>query len=71
MTFYIPWILIAIFISLFLFYQTSAQSRRGNEDRREELNKRRQEYLNQLLKIKEDPKNENSNDNDKKNNLAE
>ena len=45
--------IIASFISLFLFYTYSSQNRLRNEKNREELNSRRQELLDRLLKSKD------------------
>lgn len=50
MTVYIPWGLIAIFISLYIFYEHNRRNRLRREERREELNNRRQEFLQKMLR---------------------
>ena len=57
MTVYVPWGLIAIFISFYIFYEHNRRNRLRQEERREELNSRRQELLNQLVKSKSKEKN--------------
>ena len=52
MTVYIPWGLIAIFISFYIFYQHNRRTRLKREERREELNIRRQELLDKLIESK-------------------
>src|ERR1700733_15159787 len=46
----VPWGMIAIFISLYLFREFNRIRRAKRENRREYLNKRRQELLDNLLK---------------------
>ncbi|HXS56471.1 MAG TPA: hypothetical protein VN726_10135 [Hanamia sp.] len=52
MTVYIPWGLIAIFVSLYIFYQSNRKSQLRREERREQLNNRRQELLEKLIEAK-------------------
>ena len=62
MTTYNPWGLIAIFISFYLFYDHNRRKRLRHEERREELNNRRQEFLQKMLapknKKSENPRNQ-------------
>ncbi len=48
----IPWGLIAIFISLSLFYYFNQKRKIKKEERREILNERRQQLLDFILKTK-------------------
>jgi hypothetical protein len=50
----IPWILIAIFVSLCLFYYFNQKASNRREDRRERLREKRQEYLDSLLETLKD-----------------
>jgi tRNA G37 N-methylase TrmD len=52
MNIYIPGELIAIFISLYIFYEHKRINRLRREERREELNSRRQEFLEKLVASK-------------------
>jgi tRNA G37 N-methylase TrmD len=52
MNIYIPWGLMAIFISLYIFYEHKRINRLRREERREELNSRRQEFLEKLVASK-------------------
>jgi hypothetical protein len=52
MNIYIPWGLMAIFISLYIFYEHKRRNRLRREERREELNSRRQEFLEKLVASK-------------------
>lgn len=56
MTVYVPWGFIAIFISLYLFYEYNRVQKAKRNERREELNERRRALLNDLIKSKEDEK---------------
>lgn len=48
----IPWGLIAIFISLSLFYYFKQKRRIKNEERRERINESRQQLMDSLIKSK-------------------
>ena len=52
MNIYIPWGLMAIFISLYIFYEHKRRNRLKREERREELNSRRQEFLEKMVASK-------------------
>lgn len=52
MTTYNPWGLIAIFISFYIFYDHNRRKRLRHEERREELNNRRQEFLQKMLALR-------------------
>lgn len=54
MTVYIPWGLIAIGVALYYFYAYNRASRLRKEERREELNNRRQELLGRMIQIKKE-----------------
>ncbi|HTR31660.1 MAG TPA: hypothetical protein VMH27_20450 [Puia sp.] len=56
----VPWGLIAIFISLYLFKEYNRANKARRENRREYMNQRRQELLDDILKKnkKSDPKGE-------------
>jgi hypothetical protein len=45
----IPWILIAVFISLSLFYYFNQKTRIRRDERRDRLKEKHQEYLDSLL----------------------
>lgn len=45
----ILWILIATFISLYVFYEINRKNRLRREEKHEELNNRRQEVLQKML----------------------
>lgn len=49
---YLPWGLIAVFISFYLFREFNRVKRAKMEVRREELNARRQELLDNVIKAK-------------------
>lgn len=49
----IPWGLMAIFISLFIFYAYNKVAKARREEKRERLKEKRQDYLNAILKAKE------------------
>jgi hypothetical protein len=50
MTIYIPWGLIAIFISFYLFREFNRVRQAKTEERRERLTKRRQKLINNVLR---------------------
>jgi len=50
MTIYVPWGIILIFISFFIFREYSRVSKAKKDERREAINERRQELLNNVLK---------------------
>jgi hypothetical protein len=58
---YIPWGIIAIFISFYIFYEYNRVRKAKKKERREELNNRRKELLDDVLKSKK--KNINSQNN--------
>jgi uncharacterized membrane protein len=60
--------IIAIFISLFLFYTYSSQNRLRSEKNREELNRRRQELLDRLIKSKDNKQDKLTEENEKNDN---
>jgi uncharacterized ion transporter superfamily protein YfcC len=53
----IPWGLIAIFISLSLFYYFNQKNKIKKEERREKLNESRQQLLDSMLKTKSEETN--------------
>ncbi len=54
MTIYIPWGFIAICISLYIFYEYNRVQKAKRKERRKELNERRKEFLNEVVKSKKD-----------------
>jgi len=50
MTIYVPWGLIAIFISFYLFREFNRVKKAKRENRREYMNERRKELLDNVLK---------------------
>ncbi len=50
MTIYVPWGIILIFISFFIFREYNRVSKAKRNERREAINERRQELLNNVLK---------------------
>jgi hypothetical protein len=52
MTVYIPWGLIALFISYYFFHSSTQKAKARKEAQRERLNEKRQEYLNMLMEAK-------------------
>lgn len=52
MTVYIPWGLIALFISYYFFHSSTQKAKARKEAQRERLNEKRQEYLNMLVEAK-------------------
>ena len=50
MTVYIPWGIIAIFISFYIFREYNRVSKAKRDERREAINERRQELINNVLK---------------------
>jgi hypothetical protein len=50
MTIYIPWGIIAIFISLYIFYEYNGVQKAKHNERRRERNERRQGLLDKTLK---------------------
>ena len=50
MTIYVPWGLIAIFISFYLFREFNRVKKAKRQNRRERLNERRQQLLDNVLK---------------------
>ncbi|MBS1669208.1 MAG: hypothetical protein JST58_17680 [Bacteroidetes bacterium] len=50
--FYIPWGFIAIFISFYIFHEYNRVKRAKRDERREYLNQRRQDILDNALKSK-------------------
>jgi hypothetical protein len=49
---YVPWGLIAIFISFYLFWETNRVVRAKRDTRRERINGRRQELLGNVIKAR-------------------
>jgi hypothetical protein len=54
-SFMVPWGLIAIFISLYLFREYNRVKKAKRENRREYMNKHRQELLDNILKKNKKP----------------
>ncbi len=54
---FVPWGLIAIFISFYLFREYNRVKKAKREERRRYLNEHRQELLNKALKKNKDPLN--------------
>lgn len=54
----VPWGLMAIFISFYLFREFNRVKKAKREERREYLNQRRQELLDNVLKKNKETKNE-------------
>ena len=52
MKIYISWGIIAIFISFYIFYEYNRVKKAKKNERRDELNNRRKELLNNILKSK-------------------
>jgi len=52
MTIYVPGAMFAAGISIYLFYEFSRVKEAKREQRRESLNDKRQQYLNQLIEAK-------------------
>lgn len=48
--FNLPWMLIAVFVSLCIFYYYNQKARIRREERRERLNEKRQEFLDALTR---------------------
>ena len=55
MNLYVPWGFIAIFISLYIFREYNRVKKARQEERREEINQRRQELLDNVIKAKKKP----------------
>ena len=55
MNLYIPWGFIAIFISFYIFREYNRVKKARQEERREEINQRRQELLDNVIKAKKKP----------------
>ena len=60
----IPWFYISIFVALALFYYVNQRTRNRRDDQRERLKQARQDYLDSLLKEKEKPGEEDSDNKD-------
>lgn len=56
MTVYVPWGIIAIFISFYIFREYNRVSKSKRNERRDAINERRQELINNVLKKNKDAK---------------
>lgn len=56
MTIFVPGVAVGAFISLYIFRESNRVKRAKREERREYLNERRQELLDNVIKTKENRK---------------
>jgi hypothetical protein len=52
MTIYIPWGLMALFISYYFYHSSTEKSKARKQAQRARLNEKRQEYLNMLVEAR-------------------